>query len=193
MPGVRAVRAEAGGCFADGAKLALGAAAFFGTTPSVTEARGRAAAADLVDVAESGETTDERDGAAGAGLAVEGEDVAEDNLPDVEADNVDDRAGGAVDFPGSIDVLRVGAGTEEGVVVDDLGGIVALEAGPKVDEGDFLAEELDVTTGFGVEEAWAVVVDLPVTAGVSAVLEVGGGTTLVRPVPNLPELNICNA
>ena len=147
MPGVRAGRAEAGGCFEDGARLALGAA-FFGT-PSVTEARGRGAAADLVDVAESGETTDERDG---TGLAVGGEDVAEDSLPDVEADNVDDRARGAVDFPGSIDVLRVGAGTEEGVAVDDLGGIVAFEAGAKVG-GDFLTAELDVTVGFGVEEA----------------------------------------
>lgn len=143
----------------------------------------------MVDVAESGETTDERDGAAEIGLAVGGEDVAEDNLPDVEADNVDDRAGAPTGLPGSIDVLRVGAGTEEGVV-DDLGGIVAFEAGAKVDEGDFLAAELDVTADFGVEEAWAVVVDFPVTAGVSAVLEVGGGTTLVTPVPNLPEFNI---
>lgn len=142
-------RAGAGGCFEDGARLALGAPAFFGRTPSVTEARGRDAAADLVDVAESGETTDERDG---AGLAAGGEDVAEDNLPDVEADNVNDRAG-AVGLPGSIDVLRVGAGTVEGVALDDLGGIVAFEAGAKVDGGDFLAAELDVTAGFGVEEA----------------------------------------
>jgi hypothetical protein len=106
----------------------------------------------LVDVAESGETTDERDGAAGTGLAVGGDDVAEDNLPDVEADNVDDRAGGAAGFPGSIDVLRVGAGTEEGVAVDDLGGIVAFEAGAKVG-GDLLTAEWGVTAGFGVEEA----------------------------------------
>jgi hypothetical protein len=90
----------------------------------------------LVDVAESGEATDERDGTAGTGLAVGGE---EDNLPDVEADNVADRAGGA-GFPGSIDVLRVGAGTEEGVAADDLGGIVAFEVGAKVG-GDLLTAE----------------------------------------------------
>lgn len=149
MTGVRAGRAEEGGCFADGARLPLGAAPFFGRTPSVTEARGRDAAADLVDVAESGETTDERGGADGTGL--EGEAVAEDTLPDVEADNVDDRAGGA-DFPGSIDVLRVGAGTPEEVEVDNFGGIVDFDAGAKVG-GDLLTAELDVTAGFGVEEA----------------------------------------
>lgn len=186
MPGVRTGRVKEGGCFADGVRLVLGAAPFFGRTPSVTEARGRDAAADLVDVAESGETTDER---AGAGLV--GEAVAEDNLPDVEADNVDDLAGG-VGFPGSIDVLRVDAGTEEGAAVDDLEGILAFDAGAEVG-GDLLGAELDVTTGLGVEEAWAVVVDLPATAGVSVVLEVGGGTVLVTPVPNLPEFNICNA
>ena len=147
-PGVRAGRADAGGCFAEGARLVLGPA-FFGRTPSVTEARARGVAADLVDVAESGETTDERGGAAGPGLVVGGEDVAEDNLPDVEADNVDDRAGGAVDFEGSIDVLRVGAGTE-GVAVEDLGGMVAFEAEV---EGVLLTGELGVTVGFGVEEA----------------------------------------
>jgi hypothetical protein len=149
VTGVRAGRAEEGGCFADGARLPLGAAPFFGRTPSVTEARGRDAAADLVDVAESGETTDERGGADGTGL--EGEAVAEDTLPDVEADNVDDRAGGA-GFPGSIDVLRVGAGTPEEVEVDNFGGIVDFDAGAKVG-GDLLAAELDVTAGFGVEEA----------------------------------------
>jgi hypothetical protein len=143
-----------------------------------------------VDATESGETTDGRVGADGTGLV--GEAVAEDNLPDVEADNVDDRATGAVGFPGSIDVLRVGAGTEEEAGVDDLGGIAAFDAGAKVG-GDLLTVELDITGSFGVEEAWAVVVDLPATAGVSAALEVGGGTTLVTPVPNLPEFNICNA
>lgn len=146
-PGVRAGRVEAGGCFAAGARLALGAA-FFGRAPSVTEARGRDVAADLVDVAESGETTDERVGAA---LVVGGDDVVEDNLPDVEADNVDDRAG-AVGLLGSIDVLRVGAGAEEGAEVDDLGGIAVFEAGAEVG-GDLLTAELDVTAGFGVEEA----------------------------------------
>ena len=150
VPGVRVGRVEEGGCFADGARLALGAALFFGRTPSVTEARSRVAAADFVDVVESGETTDERDGADGAGL--EGEAVTKDTLPDAEADNVDDRVGGAVDFPGSIDVLRVGAGTVEGVEVDDLGGIVDFDAGAKV-EGDLLTAELGVTAGFGVEEA----------------------------------------
>ncbi len=133
VPGARAGRTEADGCFADGARPALGAAAFFGKRPSVTEARGRGAAADLADVAESGDATDERGGAARMGLAVGEEDAAEDNLPDVEADNVDGRAGGTVDFPGSIDVLRAGAGTEEEVAVDDLGGIVNFEAGATVD------------------------------------------------------------
>lgn len=143
-------RAEEGGCFAEGARLVLGPAPFFGKTPSVTEARGRAAAADLVDVAESGEITDGRDGADETGLV--GEAVTKDTLLDAEADNVEDRRGGAVDFPGSIDVLRVGAGAVEGVEVDDLGGIVDFDAGAKVG-GDLLAAELDVTAGFGVEEA----------------------------------------
>ena len=151
----------------------------------MAEARGR----DLVDAVESGETTDGRGGADGTGLV--GDAVAEDNLPDVEADNVDVRARGAVGFPGSMDVLRVGAGTEEEAAVDDLGGIAAFDVGATA-VGDFLTVELDITGSFGVEEAWVVVVDLPATA-VSAFLEVGGGTTLVTPVPNLPEFNICNA
>lgn len=150
-PGVLVGRAaEVADCLADGARLALGAAAFFEATPSANEARGRGAAADLADAVESGETRDARCGA--AFLAAAEEVGAEDNLPDVEADNVDDRAGGAVGLAGANDVLRVGAGVE-GVVVDGLGGMVALEDGAEVDTGDLFAGRLDEDGGFKAEEA----------------------------------------
>lgn len=104
-PGIRAGRAaEVAGGLADGAKLLLGAAAFFGITASLTEARGRWVVADLADAVESGETTDARCGA--AGLA--GAEVSEKGLPDVEVASVDDRTGGPVGFGGTSDVLRVG-------------------------------------------------------------------------------------
>lgn len=127
-------------CFTAGARLTLGAGAFFGITDSETGARGRVVAADLADAVESGETRDARCGA--AGLAAAEKVGAEGNLPDVEADNVDDRAGGPVCFPGAKDVLRVGAGTE-GLTVDALGGMVALEEGAEADTGDFFAGRLD--------------------------------------------------
>ena len=129
-PGVRAGRAvELAGGLADGTILLLGAAAFFGITASEIEGRGRGAAPDLADVAESGETRDARCGT--AGLADAEETVEEGGLPDVEADSVDDRTGGPVSFAGTSDVLRVGGA--EGVVVDGLGGMVALEDGAEMD------------------------------------------------------------
>ena len=135
MPGARVGRAaEVVGSLADGARLALGAAAFFGITASETKARGRDVAADLADVVESGETTDARGGA--AGLVAADEVVAEDNLPDVEVANVDDRAGPG-GFAGANDDLRVGA---EGPV-DGLGGMAAFEDG--MDSGDFFTAGLD--------------------------------------------------
>jgi hypothetical protein len=135
------------GGLADGAKLLLGAAAFFGITASETEARGRWIVADLADAVESGETTDARCGT--VGLAGAEETVDEGGLPDVEADSVDDRTGGPVGFGGISDVLRVGAGAE-GVVVDGLGGIVAFEDGAEMDF--FTTMGLD-GAGLGVEEA----------------------------------------
>ena len=130
-PGVRAGRAvEVAGGLADGAKLLLGAAAFFEITASETEARGRWIVADLADAVESGETTDARCGT--AGLAGAEETVDEGGFPDVEADSVDDRTGGPVGFAGASDILRVGGGAE-GVVVDDLGGMAAFEDGAEID------------------------------------------------------------
>jgi len=184
MPGARVGRAiEVVGGLADGARLALGAAAFFGITASETEGRGRDVAADLADVVESGETTDARCGAAGLVAA-----DAEDNLPDVEVANVDDRAvpGG---FAGANDDLRVGA---EGPV-DGLGGMAALEDGVEVDSGDFFAAGLDEGAVFELEEGWTMVEGLPEMVGVSVALEIGGGTAFVTPAPNLPEFRICNA
>jgi hypothetical protein len=134
---------EVAGGLADGAKLLLGAAAFFGITASETEARGRWIVADLADAVESGETTDARCGI--VGLA-----GAEGGLPDVEADSVDDRTRGPVGFGGTSDVLRVGGGAE-GVVVDGLGGMVAFEDGAEMDF--FTAMGLDGGAGLGVEEA----------------------------------------
>ena len=147
-PGVRAGRAaEAADGLADGARLALGAAVFFGTPPA-TEARGRGVVADLTDEVESGEATDARGGT--ADLAGAEEAAEEDNLPDVEADSVDDRAGGPVGFPGASDVLRVEAGAE-GVAVDGFGGMVAFEDGAEMDF--FNAMGLDEGVGFKVEGA----------------------------------------
>lgn len=147
-PGVRAgLAVEEVPCFAAGAKLLLGAAAFLGITVSETGARGRGVAADLADAVESGETRDVRCGAAGLAAA---EDVGADgSLPDVEADNVDDRAGGPVGFPGAKDVLRVGAGIE-GPEVDGLGGMAALEDGAETDTGDFFAGMFDEGVDFAV-------------------------------------------
>lgn len=148
-PGVRAGRAvEVAGGLADGAKLLLGAGAFFGTTASETEARGRWTVADLADAADSGETTDARCGA--AALAGAEETVDEGGFPDVEADSVDDRTGGPVGFAGASDILRVGGGAEE-VAVDGLGGMVAFEDGAEMDF--FTAMGLDGGAGLGVEEA----------------------------------------
>jgi len=145
-PGVRAGRAvDVAGGLADGAKLLLGAAAFFGITASETEARGRWIVADLADPVDSGETTDARCGT--VGLAGEEETVDEGGLPDVEADSVDDRTGGPVGFAGINDVLRVGGGTEG----DGLGGMVAFEDGAEMDF--FTAMGLDGGEGLGVEEA----------------------------------------
>jgi hypothetical protein len=142
-PGVRAGRAvEVAGGLADGAKLLLGAAAFFGITASETEARGRWIVADLADPVESGETTDARCGT--AGLTVD-----EGGLPDVEADSVDDRTGGPVGLAGANDVLRVGGGTE-GAVVDGLGGMVVFEEGAEMDF--FTAMGLDGGAGLKVED-----------------------------------------
>ena len=148
-PGVRAGRAaEATDGLADGARLALGGAAPFFGMPPETEARGRGVVADLTDEVESGEATDARGGT--AALAGAEEAVEEDNLPDVEADSVDDRAGGPVGFPGASDILRVGAGAE-GVAVDGLGGMVAFEDGAEMDF--FNAMGLDEGVGFKVEGA----------------------------------------
>ena len=148
-PGVRAGRAvEVAGGLADGAKLLLGAAAFFGITASEAGARGRWTVADLADAVESGETTDARCGT--AGLAGAEETVDEGGLPDVDADSVDDRTGGPVGFAGASDILRVGGGTE-GLVVDGLGGMVAFEDGAEIDF--FTAMGLDGGAGLGVEEA----------------------------------------
>jgi len=148
-PGVRAGRAvEVAGGLVDGAKLLLGAAAFFGITASETGARGRWIVAGLADAVESGETTDARCGT--AGLAAAEEDVDGGGLPDVEADSVDDRTGGPVGFAGASDILRVGGGTE-GAVVDGLGGMVAFEDGAEIDF--FSAVGLDGGAGLGVEEA----------------------------------------
>jgi hypothetical protein len=148
-PGVRADRAvEMVDSLADGTRLALGAAAFFGTTVSETEARGRGVAADLTDAVESGETTDARCGTADL-AAAEGV-AAEDNLPDVEVANVDDRAGGPVGFAGANDDLRVGAGAEE-VAVDSLGGMAVLEDGAEVDSGNLFVGGLDEGVDFGLE------------------------------------------
>jgi len=108
-------------------------------------------------------------------LAGAEEAVDEDNLPDVEADSVDDRTAGPVSFAGASDILRVGAGA----AVDGLGGMVAFEDGAEMDF--FTAMGPDGGASFEVEEAWG---------GVG--LEVGGGTALVT-VPNLPEFKICNA
>lgn len=138
---------EVAGGLADGAKLLLGAAGFFGTTASETEARGRWVI-DLADAVESGETTDARCGT--AGLAGAEETVDEGGLPDVEADSVDDRTGGPVGFGGTNDVLRVGGGAE-GAVVDGLGGMVAFDDGAEMDF--FTAMGLDGGAGLGVEEA----------------------------------------
>jgi hypothetical protein len=143
-PGVRRA-VEVVDCLADGARLALGAAAFFGSTASETEARGRGAAADLADVVESGETRDARCGAAALAAAAE-EVVAEDNLPDVEVANVDDRAGGPAGFAGANDDLRVGPVADG--VVDCLGGMAALEEGADVASGDFFVGGLDEGTDF---------------------------------------------
>jgi hypothetical protein len=143
---VRADRAvEVVDNLADGTRLALDAA-FFGTTVSETEARGRAAA-DLTDAVESGETTDARCGTADL-AAAEGV-AAEDNLPEVEVANVDDRAGGPVGFAGANDDLRVGAGAEEGAI-DGLGGMAVLEDGAEVDSGFFVGG-LDEGVDFGLE------------------------------------------
>lgn len=136
---------DVAGGLADGAKLLLGAAAFFGITAS---ARGRWIVADLADPVESGETADARCGT--VGLAEAEETVDEGGLPDVEADSVDDRTGGPVGFAGINDVLRVGGGTE-GLVVDGLGGMVAFEDGAEMDF--FTAMGLDGGAGLGVEEA----------------------------------------
>ena len=136
------------GGLADGAKLLLGAAAFFGITASETGARGRWIVADLADAVESGETTDARCGT--AGLAGAEETVDEGGLPDVEADSVDDRTGGPVGFGGTNDFLRVGGGTE-GVVADGLGGMVTFEDGAEMDF--FNAMGLDGGAGLRVEEA----------------------------------------
>jgi hypothetical protein len=145
-PGVRAGRTvEVAGGLADGAKLLLGAAAFFGITASETEPRGRGTVADLADAVESGETTDPRCGT--AVLAGAEETADEGGLPDVEAESVDDRTGG---FGGASDILRVGGGAE-GVVVDGLGGMVAFEDGAEMDF--FRAMGLDGGAGLGVEEA----------------------------------------
>lgn len=145
-PGARAGRAVEE---ADGARLLLGAAAFFGgfTAPE-TEARGRGVVADLADAVDSGETTDARCGT--AALASAEEAVDEENLPDVEADIVDDRTGGPVGLAGASDILRVGAGTE-GVPVDGLGGMVVFEEGAEMDF--FSTMGLDGGTSFGAEEA----------------------------------------
>ena len=132
---------EVAGGLASGAKLLLGAAAFFGTTASETEARGRWIVADLADPVESGEMTDARCGT--AGLTVD-----EGGLPDVEADSVDDRTGGP-GFGGANDVLRVGGGAE-GVVVDGLGGMVDFEEGAEMDF--FNAVGFDGGAGLRVEE-----------------------------------------
>lgn len=171
VPGVRAGRAvEGAGGLADGAKLLLGAAGFFGITASETKARGRWTVADLADAVESGETTDVRCGTAGLAGAVD-----EGGLTDVEADSVDDRTGGPVGFAGASDVLRVGGGME-GV---GLGGMVVFEDGAEMDF--FTAMGLDGGAGLGVEGL----------AEMEGVVE--GGTALATPVPNLPEFKICNA
>ena len=96
----------------------------------------------MADPVDSGETTDARCGT--AGLTVD-----EGGLPDVEADSVDDRAGGPVGFAGANDVLRVGGGAE-GVVVDGLGGMVAFEDGAEMDF--FNAMGFDGCAGLRVEE-----------------------------------------
>jgi hypothetical protein len=80
-------------------------------------------------------------------LAGAEEAVDEDNLPDVEADSVDDRAGGPVGFAGASDILRVGAG----LAVGGLGGMVAFEDGAEMDF--FTAMGLDGGASFEVEEA----------------------------------------
>lgn len=145
-PGVRPGRAvEVVDGLADGARLALGAAAFFGITAAETGARGRGVVADLADAVDSGETTDARCWA--VALAGAEEAVDEDNLPDVEADSVDDRAGGPVGFAGASDILRVGAG----LAVGGLGGMVAFEDGAEMDF--FTAMGLDGGANFEVEEA----------------------------------------
>jgi hypothetical protein len=102
----------------------------------------------LADAVESGETRDVRCGT--EDLTAE-ELVAEDNLPDVEADKVPDFAEGALGFGGASDVLRVGVGME-GVVVDGLGGMVAFEDGAEVDTGDFFKGGFDEGVGLRVEE-----------------------------------------
>jgi hypothetical protein len=148
-PGVRAGRATAvADGLTDGARLVLGAAAFFGTTAPAPEARGRGVVADLAEAVDSGETTDARCGT--PALAGAEEAVDEDSLPDVEADSVDDRAGGPVGFAGASDILRVGPGAE-GVAVDGLGGMVAFEDGAEMDF--FSAMGLDGGASFEVEEA----------------------------------------
>jgi hypothetical protein len=133
---------------ADGARLVLGAAAFFGFTAPATEARGRGIVADLADAVDSGETTDARCGTA-ALAGAEGA-IDEENLPDVEADIVDDRTGGPVGLAGASDILRDGAGTE-GVPVDGLGGMVVFEEGAEMDF--FSAMGWDGGASLRVEEA----------------------------------------
>jgi hypothetical protein len=61
--------------------------------------------------------------------------------------------------------------------------MVVFEEGAEMDF--FSAMGLDGGTSFGVEEAWGVVEGL-------AEMEVGGGTALVTPVPNLPEFKTCD-
>lgn len=137
---------EVAGGLADGAKLFLGAAGFFGIMAS--EARGRWIVADLADAVDSGEITDARCGT--AGLTGAEETVDEGGLPDVEAASVDDRTGGPVGLAGASDILRVGGGTE-GAVVDGLGGMVVFEDGAEMDF--FTAMGLDGGAGLRVEEA----------------------------------------
>ncbi len=130
----------------DGARLLLGAAAFFGITASETEARGRCVVADLADVVESGEATDARCGT--ASLAGAEETIDDGGLPDVEADSVDDRTGGPAGLAGASEVLRVGGGAEG--VDDGLGGMVVFEDGAEMDF--FTTIGLDGGAGLGVEE-----------------------------------------
>ncbi len=127
-PGVRAGRTMEVADGLDGARLLLGAAAFFGITASETEARGRCVVADLADVVESGEATDARCGTASLAGA--------------------DRTGGPAGLAGASEVLRVGGGAEG--VDDGLGGMVVFEDGAEMDF--FTTIGLDGGAGVGVEE-----------------------------------------